>query len=411
VFTKQDPMRRVVYALTPIFLYSIFLYGWRSIALGIVIFIPAILTELVFEKKRNKKVSEAVLVTAMLLTLSMPPAVPFWVAIVASVFAVLMGKEVYGGFGRNIFNPAITGRIFTYISFPLLMQTTWMFPGNFGLLGMNNQVLGSTWPEAIFVIVLLFIVWFLISAKPESTKRILSVSLSGLVLLIAFYVVSAYTGFRSNAQIEVDVVATATPLELLRGAGASWNPASSEAWLKNNSPLSLLFGFRIGALGEGAVFLIIAAGIYLIAKKTANWKLMLSTLLSALVLSLIFYYSGAMRNKLPLMDPSGKTFVDQLKDLAVFIMSGSLLFVCVFMATDPVSAPKKPLSQWAYGIIIGSVTILVRVFSGFPEGVSFGVLMANMFSPLLDELLPAAKKKAASPKPEKAPVLSKEKEA
>ena len=111
-------MRRVMYSLVPIFLFSIYLYGWRSPLLVGVSYIFGILTEYIVEKKRGKKVSEAVLITCTLYGLSLPPATPVWIAIVGIVFGVLIGKELFGGFGRNIFNPAIVGRLFVYITFP-----------------------------------------------------------------------------------------------------------------------------------------------------------------------------------------------------------------------------------------------------------------------------------------------------
>jgi Na+-transporting NADH:ubiquinone oxidoreductase subunit B len=153
-------------------------------------------------------------------------------------------------------------------------------------------------------------------------------------------------------------------------------------------------------MGEGAIFLIVAAAVWLLATKTANWRMMLNTLLSAALLSAILYWSGVMKTHLPLMSPDGKDFGAQCLDLLRFMMSGSLLFVAVFMATDPITAPKKALAQFFYGWIIGSVTILVRCFTGFPEGTSFAILTANTFGPLIDELLPARK---AAPRPAASP--------
>ena len=92
------------------------------------VLVLAVLTEWLFERTRGKKVSEAVIITALLYGLSLPPLVPFWVAAIGIVFAVAVGKEVFGGFGRNVFNPAITGRLFVYISFPTLMQRSWAVP-------------------------------------------------------------------------------------------------------------------------------------------------------------------------------------------------------------------------------------------------------------------------------------------
>jgi len=393
VFLKQDVMRRVFYSLIPIFLWSIFLYGWRVVALSIVVFAAGIIAELVFEKSRNKKPSEAVLVTAMLFVLSSPPAVPLWVPLVGILFAVIMGKEVYGGFGRNIFNPAIAGRLFTYISFPLLMQTTWVLPGMFGTAGMNRQILGSTVSEALFVITIVLIAFFIISRKPEHKKTVLTTSLVATLLLVGLYIVFSYGGLRIT---EIDIITTATPLELMRGA--QWTDVKPGfEYLKNNDMVSMFFGFRIGSIGESSIFLILAAAIYLLYTKTANWRMISMTMLSALVLTIILYSTGAMKGRLPLMDPSGKAMLMQIQDILQFVMAGSLLFVAVFMATDPISAPNKPGAQLVYGILIGGITILVRCFSGFPEGTSFAVLTANTFANLLDEYFPAPKKKSKTP--------------
>lgn len=391
VFLKQDIMRRVVYSLIPIYVYSVFLYGWRALATGAVVFGLGILAEYVFEKSRNKKVSEAVLVTCLLYSVSLPPAVPFWVAGIGILFAVIMGKGVYGGFGRNIFNPAITGRMFTYISFPVLMQTTWMIPGMFGIHGMNRQATGSNILEAVLIVALVLLVFFLITRSKDNSRFVVITSFLGIAVLIAVYVLLDVFKLRSP---EIDVITTATPLELMRGV--PWTDIKpGHEYLAENGLLAMFFGFRVGSTGESAIFLIIAAAIYLLVTKTANWKTMIPTVVSALVLSIILYYTGLMAVKLPSMSPLGKDLIGQCADLARFMMSGSLLFVAVFMVTDPVSGPNKPVSQVLYGIIIGSVIIVIRVFSAFPEGTSFAVLIGNTFANLLDEYAPAPKKKPA----------------
>ncbi|MBN2443758.1 MAG: RnfABCDGE type electron transport complex subunit D, partial [Spirochaetales bacterium] len=139
--------------------------------------------------------------------------------------------------------------------------------------------------------------------------------------------------------------------------------------------ISLLTGFRPGSMGESAIILILLAGIFLISTRTASWIIIVSTLGSAALLTF----------GLDLFGLSGST------GTIPGLLSGSFLFVTVFMATDPVSAPKRPIPQILYGIIIGTVSILVRTFSLFTEGTSFGVLVANVFGPLLDEI--AGKKK------------------
>ncbi len=308
LFQKQVIMRRVIYSLIPVFLFSIYLYGWRVLAITAVTFLFGILTEYVVEKTRKKKVSEAVLVTCTLYALSMPPKTPLWIVAVGIIFAVAIGKGVYGGFGRNVFNPAITGRLFIYITFPTVMTTAWMVPGNFG---MNVA----------------------------------------------------------------DATSTATPLAILHNGGSV-------------DLLNMIVGLRSGSIGESPVILILIGAVYLLVTKTAQWRLMLSTFLSAGIFTTIFWASGAS----PYYPPQ------------YALMAGSILYMSVWMATDPVSAPNKKLSQWIYGLIIGGVTVLVRTFSGFPEGTSFGILVGNVFASLIDELMPAPKKKgAAAKKPAVAP--------
>lgn len=126
---KQPVMNRVLYALLPIILFSVFLFGWRSMVVILFTNCIAFLTEfLMVRKKAVPKVSMAVFVTGTLLGLTMPPTIPLWIAGVAAVISVLFGKMVFGGFGVNIFNPAIVGRAFVYISFPKEMTISWVKP-------------------------------------------------------------------------------------------------------------------------------------------------------------------------------------------------------------------------------------------------------------------------------------------
>jgi len=309
VFQKQPMMRRVLYALAPIAAFSVWLYGPRvaltlATSLGV-----GFLVEYLFEKKKGGKVSEAVLVTGTLFALSMPPAAPLWIVAIGVAFAVFMGKEVYGGFGRNVFNPAIAGRLFVYISFAGVLGSSFYEPGGFGAAA--GSLLG----------------------RP-------------------------------------DAVSAATPLGLLRsGEGAPL--------------LGLLTGLRAGSAGESSVILIAGAAIYLMATKTAQWRLIASTVGGGALVALALWLAGVPKA----LPPEA-------------LLAGSFLFVAVFMATDPVSAPKKPAAQWAYGLLIGAVIVVIRTFSLFPEGTSFAILFGNAFASLFDKVaaarLAAKKAKAAA---------------
>ncbi len=296
-FLKQPMMRKVLIALAPIYLFSIWMYGLRVVAAAVVVFVCGIATEWLFERKRQGKVSEAVLVSCALFALAFPPKTPLWILAVGIIFAVAMAKGVYGGFGRNIFNPAIAGRAFVYISFAIVLSR-------------------------------------------------------------------AYTGFGNFGIGAVDVLSSATPLAQMR-AGAKV-PLSS-----------LVFGLRPGALGESMTLLIVLAGVYLILTKTASWKIIVSTLVGGAVTNLILLAVGAAK-ALPMES----------------LFAGSFLFMSVFMATDPVSAPKRQQSHYVYGALIGATAVLIRTFSAFPEGTSFAILFGNTFANLIDIAVDSLVKKA-----------------
>jgi len=299
-FLRQPMMRKVLIALAPIYLFSLWMYGLRVIAAAVVVFVCGIATEWLFERKRQGKVSEAVLVTCALYTLAWPPATPLWILAVGIIFAVAMAKGVYGGFGRNIFNPAIAGRAFIYISFAVVLSR-------------------------------------------------------------------AYTGFGNCGIGTVDVLSSATPLAQMR--------AHTAVPITN-----LLFGLRPGAMGESMTLLIVLAAVYLILTKTASWRIMLATLVGGAVTNLIILATGAQK-ALPMES----------------LLAGSFLYMSVFMATDPVSAPKKQPSHYIYGVLIGATAVIIRTFSAFPEGTSFAILFGNTFANLIDIAVDSFKKKAPAP--------------
>ncbi len=297
ILQKQKMMRKVLIALLPIYLFALYLYGLRLLILTPIVFGIGFLIEFIFEKKKKKKVSEAVFVTCSLYLLSLPPDVPIWIACIGIIVAVFLAKEVFGGFGRNIFNPAIAGRLFVYITFPNQMLTGWVTSGNFG----------------------------------------------------------------------IDSVGSATPLSYI------------QTYIQNSETVNLFdlfFGFHSGSFGESSILLILIGAVYLIVRKTVSWRIILSVLLSGTALSALLFVLQAGSYSNPVFG----------------LFSGSFLFVTVFMATDPVSAPKKPAAQIIYGVIIGSSAMLIRTFSLFTEGTSFAVLIANTFASLLDEAVSKTKR-------------------
>lgn len=284
-FIKQMMMRKVIYSLIPILLFSILIFGFRVLILLFFITATGVITEYLMEKRLNKKISEAVIVSSFLYTLSLPVNIPIWTACVGIIFGILFAKEVYGGFGRNVFNPAISARLFVYIAFPNLMTQNW-------------------------------------AALP-------------------------YSG---------DAITSATPLMILRNSGSI-------------NYLNLFLGWHSGSMGETSIFLIILAGIYLIWTKTASWKIIVSTLTTALFFIIIFRFTSS----------SGLPIISSF-------LSGSIFFVAIFMATDPITAPKQEKAKIYYGIIIGALIVIIRTFSLFPEGTSFGLMTGNICASLLDNI-------------------------
>lgn len=296
----QPPMVRVVYALVPLVFSAVYFYGWRFLAVLALVNVAGILAEYLIARVYGMKVTSSVLVTTFLFALSLPPTIPYWIAVVGIVFGVVFGKMVFGGFGKNIFNPAISGRAFIYISFGVPLTGRFIQPVSGGLMRG-------------------FAAWM-----PRT-----------------------------------DVLSSATPLVIQAQGG--------------EVPLSRLFlGDVAGSFGEASALLIILGGIYIVWKKSANWHFIASTVLSFFALSAALFYSG----------------VEGAIEPVHSLFSGSFLFAAVFMVTDPVSASQTTnLGRWIYGIIIGVMTVLIRVFSGWSAGVTFAILFGNMFAPLIDYLI------------------------
>jgi len=303
----QLPMKRVIYAMIPLVLASIYFFGWKSLAMLIAVNLAGFIAEYAFARYYKESVSSSVFVSSTLFMLILPPALPIWMGVVGIIFGIVFGKMVFGGFGKNVFNPALVGRAFIYINFGLPMTGRWSEP------------------------------------------------FSGLPGGFAAYAADAATG--------------ATPMRILADGG-------SIEWTK------LIFGNTSGCFGETSALLILLGGIYLIWRKHASWKIVISCLLSFLaVQALLFWGIGAEKALSPLQAT----------------LSGGFMLGLLFMATDPVTAPKRDESKYIYGIMIGLLTVIIRTYSVWAEGMMFAILLANMFAPITDfainEYLPKKPKK------------------
>ena len=219
-------MRQVVVALMPALIGAVYFFGWVSLAVVLLSIITCGLTEWLFVRKSGGKVSEAVFVTAILFGLVLPPTLPLYMVVLGAVFAIVFGKMAFGGFGANIFNPAMVGRAFVYITFPVQMTNRWIPAANF-----------SDFPGG-------FAVWKYTSIK-ESMSAITSATSSHAFLEGAKTLPSYWQLFLGNINGQFEKL----------------------------GELTFIGG---GCIGETSALLLIIGVLYLLIKKTVNWRLVLS---------------------------------------------------------------------------------------------------------------------------------------
>ncbi len=295
-------MRKVLYALAPIAAFSVWLFGWRAALLLVVANAAAFLTEYAFVRQWKQPVTSAVFVSGSLFALSLPPLLPLWMAALGAVFAVLFGKMVFGGFGRNVFNPALTGRAFLYVCFGVQMTAQWSPP----------------------------------FAAP----------LGGL---------AAYAP---------DAVTQATPGILMKSGGLA-------------GIADLALGTTSGCLGGTSAILAIAGGLYLVFARVADYRIVVSAWAGFFALQTALWLSGVRGAAAPLHAA----------------LASSVPFGFFYFATDPVSASQTAAGKWFYGAFVGAMTVAIAVFSAWPAGGMFAILLGNMFAPIGDYAIKALQKR------------------
>ena len=293
-------MSMVIVAIFPCLLGAFYFYGWRMVAMIMVSYAAGGAVEVAFALIRKEEIYEGFLVTGMLFPLILPPTLPLWMVGLGVAFGVFVGKELFGGTGRNIFNPAIVGRCFLALAYPAAMSSGWIEAGG-GVTGRMLEYVGSG---------------------------------------------------------NLDAVSSATPLVLAK---------QGELVSLSN----MFFGNISGSLGETSAIAIIFGGVFLILNKVANWRTVVSTLGSFAILAGVLHYSQP----------------EKFAPVLWHMCAGGLLFGAFFMATDPITSPITNAGKWIYGIVIGSVTVLIRNFTGYVEGVTFAILLGNIVAPILDEMI------------------------
>ena len=325
-------MNTVIMALVPVLLFSMFNAGyqhysaingfpqnfslfenfltWDNFWIGIIKVLPllvvsygvGLLVEFIFAVIKGHEVEEGYLVTGMLVPLIVPIDTPLWMLAVAVVFGVVIGKEVFGGTGMNILNPALTIRAFLFFAYP-----TWMSGDKVWVHGAVERAGG---PDAI----------------------------SGETIL----------GY------------------LAQNKGAEFTYSVSD----------MFFGFIPGSVGETSTFLILLGGLFLVFSKIASWRIMLSAVIGALTMGLIF--NGVV--DAGWISEGSKFYGLMSFDFWKHLIVGGLAFGIVYMATDPVTGAQTNRGKWFYGFFIGLISVMIRVFNpAYPEGVFLAILVDERF--------------------------------
>jgi len=295
----KSVMRDVILALTPAVLVGIWFFGIDALR----VLLLAVIGCVFFERLMNRLMSKdstigdlSAALTGILLAMNLPSGSPWWLVVVGSAVAIILGKAIYGGLGYNPFNPALVARVFLLISFPVQM-TRWVVPAGIS------------------------------------------------------------TG--------MDAATGATPLGAAKEAASLGTPLS-EAGLPGN--MQLLLGNVGGSFGEVSALALLAGGLFLLYRGIIRWQIPVGFIGSVVLITGITHLLQPERYLNPL----------------VHVLAGGLIIGAFFMATDMVTSPVTRKGMLIFGIGCGVLTSVIRLWGGYPEGVSFAILLMNALTPLID---------------------------
>lgn len=340
----------VIIALMPAVLASVIFFGPRVIAIIMVSYMAGAAVEVVFAMVRKHDIHEGFLITGLIFPLVLPPTTPLWVVAVGVIFGTMFGKEMFGGTGRNIFNPALVGRLFITIAFPAIMTMQWKVP-------LSDAVTAAT-PLTTY------------KSAATASEVDPDVVVAGVDQVL----------FTSSSAVKRATLNPASQFDGVKvyclGEGA-YNKASKHKRLANSEVSQLLsygdlfIGKEAGSMGETCRLVIILGGIFLIIAKVSNWRTPVTYLAAVFVAAL-----------------AGHHFLPGKIAPATFqLLAGGLMFGAFFMATDPVTSPFTNTGKYIAGVSCGILTILIRSFTGYVEGVMFSIVIVNAFTPLIDHIV------------------------
>ncbi len=326
-----DSINRIMWTFAAVLMlicsYSIYKTGLHTALIIAVSAFSAVAAESVFQLITGRKIrisDGSSLITGLLIAMNVPASTPLWIPASGSIFAVIIVKELFGGLGFNIFNPALAGRAFLAVSWPAYMTPGW-------------QVLPSD-----------------------------ALAAGGL------------PGSDNVQQGVLDVITRATPLTALKDGARllreNGMPVDSlyDLLVKNNTLKTLMTGNTGGCIGEVSALLLLAGGVFLLLRKVITWHIPVSFIGSVALLSYLYY------------SHTGISFTEYA--VLIQILSGGLLLGAIYMATDMVTTPLSGAGMVIFGIGCGIITFMIRIFSGYPEGVCYAVLIMNAAVPLIDNI-------------------------
>ncbi len=290
----ESNMRGVIIALVPALLVGLYFFGLGALIVTLTAVASCVLFEYLIQKYLLKTepsiLDGSAALTGLLLAFNLPANLPIWIIIIGSLVAVGIGKMSFGGLGNNPFNPALVGRVFLLISFPVQM---------------------TSWP----------------TPEPLSLQYL-------------------------------DAATGATTLEMLKG-NFGQIPQLADLFLGDR---------KLGSMGEISTLALLIGMVYMLYKKIITWHIPVAVLGSAYILA------GALH----LANP--EAYASPL----IHLLTGGLMLGAIYMATDYVTSPMNPRGMIVYGIGIGVITIVIRTFGAYPEGVSFAILIMNAFTPIIN---------------------------
>jgi electron transport complex protein RnfD len=281
-------MLMVIIGLLPSLLVSTYVFGFRAIILSAVCVIASVGFEWVWNvlMKRPQTAGDlSAAVTGLLIAFNVPSGLPYWIAILGCFVAIIVVKQLFGGVGKNLVNPAITARVVLFISYATEM-TTWTLP-----------------------------------------------------------------------RMAADATSTATPLGVLAEGGT----------LPTN--MQMFLGFIGGSMGEVSAVALLLGGLFLI------WKKISSPIIPACFIGTVFVFAFIYYTA---------TGGDALQMAVFHVLAGGVMLGAFFMATDYVTSPLLPMGKVIFGIGCGLITMIIRIWGQYPEGVSFSILLMNCLTPLIN---------------------------